>query len=43
MEIYSKHAGLSSRAKPTVTLHMPSRRWHLAKVLFEKSWLYLRL
>lgn len=28
---------------PAVTLHAPSRRWHLAKVLFEKSWLYLRM
>lgn len=29
--------------KPMVTLHMPSRRWHLAKVLFEKTWLYMRV
>lgn len=29
--------------KPQVTLRMPSRRWHLGKVLFEKSWLYTRL
>ena len=29
--------------KPEVTLRMPSWRWHLAKVLFEKSWLYTRL
>jgi sulfide:quinone oxidoreductase len=28
---------------PMVTLHMPSRRWHLGKVLFEKTWLYLQL
>jgi sulfide:quinone oxidoreductase len=28
---------------PQVTLRMPSRRWHLGKVLFEKSWLYTRL
>jgi sulfide:quinone oxidoreductase len=28
---------------PIVTLHGPNRRWHLAKVLFEKSWLYWRL
>jgi sulfide:quinone oxidoreductase len=26
---------------PQVTLHQPRRRWHVAKVLFEKSWLYL--
>jgi sulfide:quinone oxidoreductase len=29
--------------KPTVTLHMPSWRWHVSKVLFEKSWLYTKL
>lgn len=29
--------------KPTITLRSPSRRWHLSKVLFEKSWLYLKL
>lgn len=29
--------------KPTVKLHAPSWRWHLGKVLFEKSWLYTRL
>ena len=29
--------------KPTITMHAPSRRWHLGKVLFEKSWLYLKL
>lgn len=28
---------------PQVTLRMPSWRWHLGKVLFEKSWLYTRL
>ena len=28
---------------PTVKLRAPSRRWHLGKVLFEKSWLYTRL
>lgn len=28
---------------PAVTLHTPSRRWHLAKVLVEKSWLYFRI
>lgn len=27
---------------PTVTLRAPSWRWHLSKVLFEKSWLYTR-
>lgn len=29
--------------KPSVTVRAPSRRWHLGKVLFEKSWLYTRL
>ncbi len=29
--------------KPVVTLHAPSWRWHAGKVLFEKSWLYLKL
>ncbi len=29
--------------KPTVTIHPPSWRWHAGKVLFEKSWLHLRL
>ncbi|MBI4264712.1 MAG: NAD(P)/FAD-dependent oxidoreductase [Acidobacteria bacterium] len=29
--------------KPEVTLRMPSRRWHVGKVLFEKSWLYTKL
>ena len=29
--------------KPAVTLRMPSWRWHLAKVWFEKSWLYTQL
>ena len=28
---------------PAVNLRPPGRRWHLAKVLLEKSWLYLRL
>ena len=28
---------------PAVTLHPPSWRWHLSKVLFEKSWLYTKL
>ena len=28
---------------PAVKLRMPSRRWHLSKVLFEKSWLYTKL
>jgi sulfide:quinone oxidoreductase len=28
---------------PAVTLHPPSRRWHLAKVFVEKSWLYGKL
>jgi sulfide:quinone oxidoreductase len=29
--------------QPDVKLHPPSRRWHLAKVLFEKSWLFTKL
>jgi sulfide:quinone oxidoreductase len=29
--------------KPVVTLRMPSWRWHLGKVWFEKSWLYSNL
>ena len=29
--------------KPVITLRQPGRRWHLGKVLFEKSWLYLNL
>ncbi len=29
--------------KPEVTLRAPGRRWHLGKILFEKSWLYSRL
>jgi sulfide:quinone oxidoreductase len=29
--------------KPVITLRRPGRRWHLGKVLFEKSWLYLTL
>jgi sulfide:quinone oxidoreductase len=29
--------------RPDVTLRMPSRRSHLAKVVFEKSWLYTKL
>jgi sulfide:quinone oxidoreductase len=29
--------------RPTVKLHRPSRRWHLAKVLLEKSWLATKL
>jgi sulfide:quinone oxidoreductase len=29
--------------KPQLTLRMPSWRWHLGKVLFEKSWLYTKL
>ena len=28
---------------PAITLHPPSWRWHLSKVLFEKSWLYTKL
>jgi len=28
---------------PRITLHAPSRRWHLGKVMFEKSWLHLKL
>jgi sulfide:quinone oxidoreductase len=29
--------------KPEVALRMPSRRWHLGKILLEKSWLYTKL
>ena len=29
--------------RPIVTVRAPSWRWHLGKVLFEKSWLYTRL
>lgn len=29
--------------KPEVALRMPSWRWHMGKVLFEKSWLYTKL
>lgn len=29
--------------KPEVTLRMPSWRWHLRKVLFEKFWLYTKV
>ncbi|MDO9018711.1 MAG: FAD/NAD(P)-binding oxidoreductase [Myxococcales bacterium] len=29
--------------KPTVKVRTPSWRWHLGKVLFEKSWLYTKL
>jgi sulfide:quinone oxidoreductase len=48
IEIGGGKAGFGSgnfyaEPKPMVKLHMPSRRWHLAKVLFEKSWLYVRL
>jgi sulfide:quinone oxidoreductase len=28
---------------PEVTLRRPSRRWHVGKVFFEKSWLYTKL
>jgi sulfide:quinone oxidoreductase len=48
IEIGGGKAGFGSGnfyAEPTpqVALRMPSRRWHLAKVLFERSWLYMRL
>jgi len=29
--------------KPTISFRPPGWRWHLGKVLFEKSWLYLKL
>jgi len=29
--------------KPTVKVRTPSWRWHLGKVLFERSWLYMKL
>jgi sulfide:quinone oxidoreductase len=28
--------------KPVIKLHAPGRRWHLGKVLLEKSWLHLK-
>ena len=28
--------------KPVITIHPPSRRWHIAKVLFEKLWLFTK-
>ena len=28
---------------PQITLHRPSRRWHLGKLLFEKNWLRRRI
>ncbi|MEX2133067.1 MAG: FAD/NAD(P)-binding oxidoreductase, partial [Acidimicrobiia bacterium] len=28
---------------PQITLHRPSRRWHLGKILFEKNWLRRRV
>jgi sulfide:quinone oxidoreductase len=29
--------------KPQITLHRPSRRWHLGKILFEQNWLRRRI
>jgi sulfide:quinone oxidoreductase len=29
--------------RPVVTVHAPRRRWHLGKVLFEQSWLHMKL
>jgi sulfide:quinone oxidoreductase len=29
--------------RPVVKLHPPGRRWHLGKVLLEKSWLHRKL
>lgn len=48
IEIGKGQAGLGggdfyAEPKPTVTLHAPSWRWHAAKVLFEKLWLYQKL
>ncbi len=48
IEIGGGRAGLGSgnfyaEPMPVVKLHAPAHRWHLEKVLFEKSWLYLRL
>ncbi len=48
IEVGGGKAGLGggdfyAEPKPTVTLRQPSRRWHLGKVLFEKSWLYTEL
>jgi len=48
IEIGGGKAGFGSgdfyaEPKPMMKLHMPNRRWHLAKVLFEKTWLHMRL
>jgi sulfide:quinone oxidoreductase len=48
IEIGDGKAGFASgdfyaEPMPAVTLHPPSRRWHIGKLLFEKSWLYLKL
>jgi sulfide:quinone oxidoreductase len=48
IEIGAGKAGMGggnfyAEPKPEVTLRMPSWRWHVSKVLFEKSWLYTKL
>jgi sulfide:quinone oxidoreductase len=48
IEIGDGKAGLGggnfyAEPTPVVKLHAPSRRWHLGKVWFEKSWLYGKL
>ena len=48
IEVGGGHAGFGSgdfyaEPKPVVRLHPPSWRWHLGKVLFEKSWLITKL
>lgn len=48
IEVGSGRAGFGAgdfyaEPKPVVKLHPPSRRWHLGKVLFEKSWLMTKL
>lgn len=48
IEIGDGKAGLGggdffAEPKPVVKLRKPSRRWHLAKVMLEKSWLYRQL
>jgi len=48
LEIGGGKAGFASgdfyaEPKPAIRLRSPGRRWHLGKVLFEKSWLYRKI
>ena len=48
IEVGSGRAGFGAgdfyaEPKPIVKLHPPSRRWHLRKILFEKSWLMTKI